>query len=263
MKMLFGIAAVAIAATSLAIPAIASPWDGTWRADLANYKPPSKIVTRLLANGRYSSTASVPPRDFPADGKFHAVAGDPYADEVMVQAVDKQTVKQATRKGGKEIGHSVMSVDAAGKTLTTAYTDMSAPGGTVTGTNTASRVAAGPPGSHAISGQWKSTGIAKISDNALDVTLKDTGKSLELSTPTGVGYAAAYGGAAVPLKGDPGKVMVTVKRQGANTIVETDSRAGKVINTQTMMLSADGKTLHILIDDKEYGTTSEWTAHKK
>lgn len=250
-------------AAAVAMPASASNWDGTWHGDIASYKPPSKITTRLLFNGRYTSDASVPPRDIVADGKFHPVKNDPYVDEMMVQAVDKATVKQAARKGGKPMSESVFSVDATGKTLTNAYTDMSAPGGTVTGTDKFTRVAAGPPGSHAMSGKWKSAGIVKVSDNALDVVLKDTGKALSLSTPTGISYVAAYGGPAVALKGDPGKVMVAVTRPNANTIVETDSRNGKVIAITTLTLSPDGKTLRFATDDKEYGATSEWTALRK
>ncbi len=259
MKLLLALVVVA----GLASPSLASGWDGTWRGDIASYKPPSKLVTRLLQNGHYSSDASVPPRDLAADGKFHAVKGDPYADEMMVQATDKNTVKQAMRKAGKDSSQSVITVDASGQSMTIAYTDMSAPGGIVTGVNKATRVAPGPAGAHAISGQWRNAGIAKVSENGLDLTLKDSGKALTLSSPTGVGYSANYGGPAVALQGDPGKIMVAVVRKGPNTIVETDSRGGKVINIQTMMLSADGKTLRIAIDDKQYGTTSEWTAHKK
>ncbi|MBC7504711.1 MAG: hypothetical protein H7267_03150, partial [Sandarakinorhabdus sp.] len=146
MKIALAFAVTTVSAIALAAPALASGWDGTWHGDIASYKPPSKIVTRLLKNGHYTSDGSVPPRDIVADGKFHAIKGDPYADEMMVQAVDKATVKQAMRKAGKDVSQSVSTVEASGKTLTMAYTDMTAPGGTVTGTNKSARVTAGPPG---------------------------------------------------------------------------------------------------------------------
>lgn len=251
-------------AAGLAGPALAaSPFDGTWKGDIASYKPPTKVFTRSLMGGVYKSDSNVPPIEIKADGQFHAVKGDPYVDERMVKVVDKSKLEQASKKGGKEIGKSTMSVSADGKTLTISYTDMSLPGGAMTGTNTNTRVAAGPAGSHAISGQWKQAAIVDASANGIEVTFKDTGKTLEMSTPVGVGYTAMFGGPAVPLKGDPGKVTVKVARNGPHAFVETDMRGGKVISVQTNTVSADGKTITIDIADKEQNTTSQWTARKK
>lgn len=260
MKLLIAV----VFAAGVAAPALAaSSFDGTWKGDVASYQPPSKIVHRMLKDGRYKSDASVPAIDIAADGKFHPVKGDPYEDEHMVLIVDKSTIKQEGRKRGKPIASSTMTVSPDGKTMTQNFVNMTAPGGTVTGEITNTRVGAAPTGSHAMSGAWKPAALVKQSENALEVTLKDTGKTLSISSPTGVGYTAAFGGPAVPLAGDPGKVMITVKRRGPNAIVETDSRAGKVISIVTMTLSADGKSLTFATDDKENGTTSQWTTHRK
>ncbi len=251
-------------AAGIAGPALAaSPFDGTWKGDLASYKPPSKVFTRSLVGGVYKSDSSVPPVEIKADGKFHPIKGDPYIDEKMITIVDASTLEQANRKAGKAVAKSTMTVSKDGKTLSIAYTDMTAPGGTLTGTNTETRVAAGPKGSHAISGQWKRGAVTEASANGLEVTMKDTGKTFELSSPTGVGYTATFGGAAVPLKGDPGKVTVKVARAGPRAIVETDMRDGKVISVQKMTVSADGKAVVVDIADKEMGTTSQWTVRKQ
>lgn len=246
-----------------AAPVFAAPFDGSWIADPASYKAPDKIVTRLLKDGVYSNPNAAPPIKVAADGKFHAVKNDPYADEIMVAVVDKTTLRQATRKGGKEMGSSVFTVSPDSKTLTIAYTDKSAPGGTSTGSNLWTRVAPAPAGAHAVSGKWKQTGVADMSANALELSLKDSGKALTLSTPTGVTYTATYGGPAVAITGDPGKTMAAVKRAGADKIVETDTRNGKVVNVSTFSISKDGKTLTVDNDDKEYGAKTQWTAHKK
>ena len=260
MKLLLAFAVAA----GLAGPTLAaSPFDGTWKGDIASYKPPAKVIHRSLTGGVYKSDGGVPAIDVRADGRYHAVTGDPYFDERMVKVVDKATVEQSSRKGGKELAKSTMTVSPDGKTLTIVYTDMTAPGGTVNGTNSNTRVAAGPAGSHAISGSWKRAAVVDQSPNGLEITLKDTGKMLDLSSPIGVGYNAAFGGAAVPLKGDPGKVMVKIARKGPRSIAETDLRDGKIISIQTMTVSADGKTMVIATDDKEQGTTSEWTARKQ
>ena len=260
MKLLLAFAVAA----GLAGPALAaSPFDGTWKNDITAYKPPAKIFHRLLKNGIYKSDSSLPPTDIKADGAFHAVKGDPYIDEKMVKVVDKSTVEQSNKKAGKEVAKSTLTVSPDGKTLTIAYTDMTLPGGTQTGTTTHTRVAAGPAGSHAVSGEWKAAAVTDVSANGLEETLKDNGKTLEVSTPLGISYAPAFGGPAVPIKGDPGKVTAKVARKGPRTIVETDLRGGKVISIATMTVSADGKAMVVDVDDKEIGATSQYTLRKQ
>lgn len=250
-------------ALGLAAPALASPFDGTWVADPASYKAPEKVVTRLLQGGVYSNPDAVPPIKVAADGKFHPTKNDAFADELMVAVVDKNTIRQASRKGGKEVGESTFTVSPDGKTLTIAFTDKSAPSGVTTGKNVWTRVAPAPAGAHAVSGKWKQTGVADMSANALELTLKDSGKALTLSTPTGIGFSAPYGGSAVAITGDTGGTKAAMKRVSADTLVETDTRGGKVVSITTYTLSKDGKSLVVSTDDKEYGATSQWTAHKK
>jgi len=50
---------------------------------------------------------------------------------------------------------------------------------------------------------------------------------------------------------------------GKSTIEETDKRDGKVIGVAKTTISADGKTLNIVYDDKLHGTTTKYMATKQ
>ena len=84
-----------------------------------------------------------------------------------------------------------------------------------------------------------------------------------MSSPTGQGYTAKLDGTDAPYKGDPGTTSVSVKRLGKNGFEETDKRDEKVISVARNTVSADGKTLNVVIDDMLHGTTSEFVAQKQ
>jgi hypothetical protein len=102
-----------------------------------------------------------------------------------------------------------------------------------------------------------------LSENALTITYNVSGDNLSMSSPTGQSYTAKLDGTEAPYKGDPGTTSVSVKRADKNTMEETDKRDGKVIAVARMMVSADGKTLTIAVDDKLHGTKSEFAATKQ
>ena len=133
----------------------------------------------------------------------------------------------------------------------------------VTGKVTETRVAAGAPGSHAISGSWRMAKFDTISDNAIVMTLKVDGDMLHMSTPTGQSYAAKLDGTDAPYKGDPGISSVSVKWIDKTTIEETDKRDGKPITTAQFAVMADGKTMNLTSHDLLAGTTSHISAAKQ
>ena len=102
-----------------------------------------------------------------------------------------------------------------------------------------------------------------LSDNGIMFTYKVQGDSLNMTNLTGQSYTAKLDGTEAPYKGDPGTTTVSVKRVDKNTMEETDKRDGKVIAVARMMVSADGKTMTIAVDDKLHGTKSEFTATKQ
>ena len=147
--------------------------------------------------------------------------------------------------------------------MTTEMIDNSAPNGVpARGAFIQTRVKDAPPGAHAVSGAWRTTKYEGYSDSAIIFTLKTDGDSFTFSQPTGQSYTAALGGPAVPYKGDPGITMVSAARSGADTIVETDMRDGKVVSINTMKTS-DGKTMALIFVDKLRGSTQNFTATRE
>ncbi|TRW17425.1 hypothetical protein [Glacieibacterium frigidum] len=237
---LFAVAALVAAAPATA----ASPFDGTWKADTAASQMSEKPIVYSLAGGTYSCSTCTPPVKIPADGKFHAVKGNPYYDMMSVTVVDPNTIKRMSTKAGKPAGESTATVSPDGKMMANAYTDMSATNGVpVTGTNRFERVGTAVAGAHAISGSWRGLKGNEASESGLNFTLALDGDTLKFSTPTGVTYTAKVDGPEAPVTGDPGWTSVAIKREGPMTLVETDYRDGKKIATYRMTVSADGKTL--------------------
>jgi len=241
-----------------------SVFDGTWKGDIAASQLSTKPSVFAITKGRYTCSTCKPVLDVLADGAFHPVAGNPYYDEMSVTIVDPVTIKRAGRKGGKPAGSSTVTVSADGKTLSNAFTDMTAANGVpVTGTDRSERVAAGPAGSHATSGSWRATNSGDISDSGLTFAMAVEGKSVKYSSPTGVTYTATIGGPAAPVTGDPGWTSATVTQPSPNTLVETDFHDGKTLAIYTMTVSPDGKTMTTKVDDIKYGKKSTLIATKQ
>jgi hypothetical protein len=252
---------------ALLMPTLAaaqSVFDGTWKVDMNTAKFPQKPDVFVLQNGIYECKTCVPPIRVKADGMDQKVSGYPYFDTMNVKVVDARTIEDTDKKGGKVVATSKTWVSPDGNTMMFEFSDSSATNGApVTGKGRETRVAKGPAGSHAISGSWRMAKMDNISDNAMSFTCKVTGDSLTMTSPTGQGYTAKMDGTEAPYHGDPGTTSVSVKKIGANTIVETDKRNGKVIAIAHMTVSADGKTMTLASDDKLHGTHSEIMAMKQ
>ncbi len=240
-----------------------SVFDGTWKFGLDTAKFPTKPDEYLLKDGMYHCKTCVPPVEVKADGQDQKVSGHPYYDTVNIKVMDDRTIEEADKKNGKTVITVKTWVSADGNTLMFEFSDSSATTGEpVTGKGQETRVAKGPVGSHAISGSWRMEKMNTLSENAMSVTYKVSGDSLTMSNPTGQSYTAKLDGTEAPFKGDPGTTTVSVKKIGPNTMEETDKREGKVIAVLRMMVSADGKTMKVLVDDKLRGTHGEFTATK-
>ncbi len=252
---------VTSAMLGLAGPALAAtPFDGTWKADVSSAQFPKEPGMLQVDKGVYTCTGFCTPKlAVPADGKFHAVTGRSYSDEISVSVVDAKSVKTTARMKGKLMGTNTYMVSDDGKSLTEAYVDNSAANGKpLTGMATFTRVDKGPAGSHAMSGQWRQTAYKSDQDANLTFTYKTTGDMLTMTDPTGNSFTAKFGGPAVLIKGDPGKTMAAVAKTGPNTMVETDSRVGKVVNVTTMTVNG-GKAEFVSVD-KRNGKTFKYSA---
>ena len=125
------------------------------------------------------------------------------------------------------------------------------------------RVAKGPPGSHAISGSWRGEKLQDFSEDAMILAYKSTGDGLSMKAGTGESYDAKFDGKDYPFKGDPGVTSVSLKKIDANTVEETDKRDGRIISVSRITILPDGKTMKIDVDDKLHGTTSSYMLTKQ
>jgi hypothetical protein len=241
----------------------ASAFDGTWKIDVATVPPPSKPNVYLIQDGKFSCRSCAAPFTIPADGAPHAISGDPYVDSVAIKIVDPKTIVETETKAGKTQWVYTLTVSDDGRAMTSVMLDTSAPNGVPAhGTAHETRTEDAPAGAHAVSGAWRSTKYEGFSDSAIVFTLKTDGDSVSFSQPTGQSYTATLGGPAVPYKGDPGITTVSVARSGADTIVETDMRDGKVVSTNTMK-THDGKTMTATLVDTVRNSTQTLTAIKQ
>ena len=241
-----------------------SVFDGTWKADLNATKFPDKPDEYMLKDGMYSCKSCAPPYTVKADGTDQKVAGHPYFETTNIKIVDDKTIEETTKKNGKVMSTSKTWVSADGKTMMIEFSDISASNAApVIGKGSEPRVSAAPAGAHAISGSWKMAKMESLSDNAMSLTYKTTADSITMTTPTGQGYTAKLDGTEAPYLGDPGTTSVSVKKTGPNSLEETDKRDGKVITVVKITVSADGKTMKFVVDDKLHGTQSEGVATKQ
>ncbi|HEX3432360.1 MAG TPA: hypothetical protein VHT03_15905 [Rhizomicrobium sp.] len=240
-----------------------SPIDGTWKADLSSAQMPKKPDIFVLKDGMYSCKTCTPAYTIKADGTDQAVKGNPYLDTIAIKVVDPNTIEETDKKNGKVVTTSKVTVAPDGKTDNFEFTDSSntnaAP---VTGKGAGKKIAAGPAGSHAVSGSWITTSFQSMSDNGVTVTYKTEGDMLSMTNPTGQSYTAKLNGADVPYKGDPGTTSVNVKMMG-KTLVETDKRDGKVISRVRSTVSKDGKSMSVAYYDALHDRTTHFMATKQ
>ncbi|MBY0521090.1 MAG: hypothetical protein K2P79_11780 [Sphingomonas sp.] len=256
-----------IAASLLAIaaPAFAqSPFDGSWKGDTATAQLTDKPFVRTLREGVYSCDSCNTPFSVKADGAFHPVKGQDYVDEMSV-AVAGNVVTSQSRKGGKLVNVSTDTVATDGMTVDWTNKDMSAVNGTpVEAKGRDKRVGAAPPAdAHPLSGGWitQNDGLA-VSESGLIFKMAVKGDVFTLSTPTGLSFAATFGGPAVAMQGDIGGTTVKVKRIDATTLEETDIRGGKAVNVYTYRLHPDGKALDVTSYNPIQKSTSKFKMTK-
>ncbi len=242
---------------SLLMPILAMaqhPIDGTWKAEMT-----TKPNVYLLQNGMFECKTCSPPVTIKADGTDQKVTGYPDHDTVSAKAIDDHNVELTDKKDGKVVRSVKFSVSPDGNTLTVNWTYSGNPsGGTQTGSSTAKRVDKALAGGNLISGSW-----GDASTTVLTWTFKVNGDELTMTKPTGQSYTAKLDGTDAPYKGDPTVTSVSVKTSGKNTLEEIDKRDGKVIEIDKMTVSADGKTLKWVSENKLSKNTIKFDAQKQ
>jgi hypothetical protein len=242
-----------------------SPLNGTWKLNLDNINFSPKPDVYVLDKGMYSCKTCTPPYTIKADGTDQAVTGHAYFDSAAIKVVNDHQILETDKKDGKVVATATITVSDDGKTLTSDCSDASNTNGgaPVTGKGSATRVAPGPKGSHAVSGSWKMAKINTISDNGVVFTYQVSGNQLTMTAPTGQSYTATLDGTEAPMKGDPGVTTVSVKMVGKNTLVETDKRNGKVVGVSRMTVAAGGKSATVVATDKLSNRTTTLVFEKQ
>jgi hypothetical protein len=238
------------------------PFDGTWKADLASAKFAEKPDTILLKDGRYVCSTCVPPIDVTADGTDQKV-GAPYFDTVAVQVVDARTPQFTFKKDGKVVQEMKSTLAADGGKIVDTFTGYPPESQPVKGTGRRERVAKGPDGSHALSGSWRIKKLEQISESALTWTYKSTADGLTMRAQTGESYDAKFDGKEYPVRGDRSGATVSLARVGDRTLEETTRRNGKIVGVSRSTLATNNRTLTVVYEDKEQGTTMSFVARKQ
>jgi hypothetical protein len=239
----------------------ASSIDGTWKTKADTFQQSGKPDSYELSNGTYHCNSCVPAVNVKADGTDQSVTGHDYYDTYAVRVISSNSIETTVKKGGKVIGTDTISVSADGKTLTEKFVDYSG-AQAATGTSTSSRLTAAAPGAHAVSGTWQPAAFSNPSDTLITVKYESTPDGLKMQW-NGQSYDAKFDGKEYPTRNDPGNTMVSLKRIDANTIEETDRRAGKVTDVIRSTVSADGNSLSVVDTMPVRGTTMSYTMVKQ
>ena len=246
-----------------------SPFDGLWLRDLTRAQLPTKPTTSLLQNGVLHCEICRPPLDVKVDGQDHLIpSADACRNIALVEVLDDRTVEVSYMENGRVTGTTKVMVSPNRATLT--LQDVNAcdtKGKPQSSTLEETRVASGQQRSHAISGSWqitKASGQEYAMAERLyikDDTLTRTCMRMPMGLPC-YPFTAKLDGTYTSVAGAPDHSLVAVKRENANTLLETWKREGKVIEIDRMTVDPAGQLMIILSADPQRGTTERVMAKK-
>jgi hypothetical protein len=237
-----------------------SQFSGTWKIDVSTLQVPQKKDSYLLQNGMFECRACVPPTRIRADGTDQAI---PDGNTSSLKIIDDYHVEEIRKKDGEVLGREKVAISPDGNTMTVNWTDSSQPGSEPkTGTLTAKRIAAAPAGAHLVSGSWLEEN-EHASEDQEQWTFNVHGGEITMTEPDEQTYTAKLDGTEAPVKGNPDANRVSVRLLDKNRLQETFKSEGKVVEINTMTISADGKTIHYVKEYKLQGTTAKFVARKE
>ena len=254
---------IVTSALLLLVPAaaLASPFDGTWKTRTDSMKVTGKADQFQVVDGTYTCGSCVPEVKVKADGNDHAVTGHDYYDTVAVVVLSPSAIQVIQKQKGKQMFSETYTASTDGNTLNGKFQDYS---GTqvATGTFTETRRAAGPPGSHAVSGSWQPGDLTQANDAARTVAYQMTNDHFSMHW-NGQSYNAKFDGKEYPVHNDPGGTVVTVKKVNDNTVEETDHRQGKVTDEIRLAAASDGKSIAVTDNDVIHHQIIAYTLDKQ
>ena len=234
-----------------------SPFDGTWALDPPI---PQKPIVHSLIQGvfRSSDWGDV---EVTADGLDHRVMDGDYWDTLNVRVVDARTVQIVAKKAGKTMFTELASVSPNGSTLTQQIKDTTE-AQTVTIETLAHRIEKAPPDAHLISGSWHAFQVNRSNNGSL-ITYKCTPQGFSGETPLGEKFDAKFDGNFYPVEDDPGHTLVAAKLLNPSTVELTHKRKDKIVSVARLSVATDGKTLQVIFENKDGGTTTTFDFHRQ
>lgn len=231
---------------------------GTWKADPSSAQAENDERNFVLADGEFTCNSCLPPYSTTANGEWQDV-DRPGVDQVMVEVVDDMTIRTAFRFEGRDLGNSTWTVSEDGNSMSQAFTNLDG-NETTEGDLTLTRVAAGPDGSHAMSGEWELGEYGELSDAGLMFSYALDGDTLS-SSSNGGSWSATFGGDPVEIEGSEAGVMVQVERTGDNTHRETYTLDGETVGVTDVTI--DGDTATFTSNDPRDDSTFTYTAARQ
>jgi hypothetical protein len=237
-------------ATLLLLPAAAlasSAFDGTWTQNLESMKVTGKADQIQVLDGTYTCGSCVPEVKVKADGSDQQVTRHPYYDTVAVTVVSNSSIHVIEKLDGKVTFNVTYNVSTDGNTLTARFQDFTG-SQVASGTYNATRRIRGAPGSHPVSGTWQPQALSDANAATRTITYQMTNDQFSMHW-NGQSYVARFDGKEVPVRGDPGNTMVSVKRLDNYNVQQTDSRGGKVTDEIHLAAARDGRTIQVTVHD--------------
>jgi hypothetical protein len=241
------------AAALLLVPAAsfaASAFDGSWTFSAQHIQLTKKPMVLVLNDGEFSCKTCLVPGPIKADGTEQKIKGNPDADSASVTVVDANTVTETYKLDGKTVNTIKMVVAADGKSMVRDDTDQYGSDPTFY-VERFSRIADAPAGAHAVSGSWRASKMISASGPGVVVKYGMTDDGFTMSS-NGQSYSAKFDDKTYPIKGDPTKTMVNLKKVSDTEVIETDSQKGMVVEVEDMTVAADGKSIHV-VDTQTHG----------
>jgi hypothetical protein len=241
------------AAALLLVPAVsfaASVFNGSWTFSAQHIQLTKKPMVLDLNNGAFSCKTCQDPRTIKADGTEQKIKGDPNFDSATITVVDANTVTGTYKLDGKAVNTVKLVVAADGKSMVRDDTYQYGADPTFYVTRY-TRIGDAPAGAHAVSGSWHESKMVSASGPGVVVTYGMTDEGFTMSS-NGQSYSAKFDDKTYPVKGDPTKTVVNLKKVSDTEVIETDSQKGMVVEVEDMTVSADGKTMHV-VDTQTHG----------
>jgi len=237
-----------------------SPFDGTWMLE-PQTRLPDKPVEYSLWHGTFRCSGCIVNVEVKADGLDHKFSETDYWDTVNVQSVDAHSLAIIAKKAGKPMFTEIDVISPDGGTLTQLVKDTTE-AETVTVEALLRRHSNGAAEAHAISGSWIPYKITRSVNGAI-IRYKCTPDALSGETPLGEKFTAKFDGQYYPVEDDPGHTLVAAKLVSANTIELTHKRKDKIVSTSRMTVTPDGRTIHVVFENKDSGTTNTFDFRKQ